>query len=260
MAGLAAAGALAFPALADEADHITLEYNGTLAGLPVLRAGFDASLEPDAYSGAVTFRSAGLAGFFKTARVQGAGHGGRRAAGFDPAAYTHVETTGRKTRTVELTYAEDDVDVDATPPFGSPGDPAPTAAQRREALDPFTAILEIMMGAGEAPCARTVPIFDSKLRYDLDFHPAGSDEDFRTPGYRGPARRCEVYYRPIAGYDPEDLADPEVYATPISFWLAEVAPGVWAPARINARFDVAFLSITVAVRLTKVETTFSDPT
>ncbi len=232
-----------------QGERIVLEFVGSFARLPVMRAEVVAQVDAERYAGEVMFRSAGLAGFFKTARIQGAGEGARIGDGFAPETYEHVEVNGRKRREVVFDYQPDDVVVTATPPFGSPGDPAPTAEQRREALDPLAMILSLTMSAGEDPCSRTLPVFDSKLRYDLVLEPDGFDDDLRTPGYRGPAIRCRAYYRPIAGYDPEDLAEPEVYATPIQIWLAEVSPGVLAPARLYVRFASAILPFSVKLEL-----------
>jgi hypothetical protein len=242
--------AAAFPAAADEdGQHLSLRYSGSFALLRVARAQIEADVSPDRYEGALTFRSAGLAGFFKTARIDAQGQGARDAAGFAPETYAHVEANGRKRREVTLDWEPTDVIVAASPPFGSLGDPAPTPEQKREALDPLAMVLQIAMAGGEEPCSRIVPVFDSKLRYDLAFEPDGVEDDLRTDGYRGPAHRCRAYYRPIAGYDPEDLAEPEVYATPIRLWLAEVAPGVLVPALIYVRFDALILPFSVKLEL-----------
>jgi hypothetical protein len=230
-------------------ERITLEFAGSISHLPVMRAMLDAEVGPERYAGDLTFRSAGLAGFFKTARVEGRGEGRRSAAGFAPETYEHTEINGEKRRDISLDFEPEDVLVAAEPPFGSLGDPAPTPEQKRAALDPLAMVLEVALGAGDEPCSRVVPVFDSKLRYDLEFHPDGVEDDLRTAGYRGPAVRCRVYYRPIAGYDPEDLADEEVYAIPITVWLAEVSPGVFAPALIRARYDVGFFPLVVALEL-----------
>ncbi len=232
-------------------ERITLEFTGSIARVPVMRAMLDAEVGPERYAGDLTFRSAGLAGFFKAARVQGRGAGRRTGDGLAPDVYAHTEINGRKRRDVQLEFVPEDVLVDADPPFGSLGDPAPSPEQKREALDPLAMVLEVALGAGDEPCSRVVPVFDSKLRYDLEFHPDGVEDELRTAGYRGPAVRCSVYYRPIAGYDAEDLAEDEVYATPIRLWLAEVSPGVRAPALIRARFHAGFLPLTAALELRK---------
>jgi hypothetical protein len=237
----------------DAGTRVSLDFVGSIARLRMMRAEVEAEVGAARYDGRVTFRSAGLAGFFKTARVEGRGSGARRDEGFAPEAYEHVEINGRKRRDVRLAYEPDDVRVEATPPFGSLGDPAPTPAQRREALDPLAMTLEVALAGGDEPCARTVAVFDSKLRYDLEFQPDGEEEHLRTIGYRGPAVRCRVYYRPIAGYDPEDLAEDEVYATPIRIWLAEVAPGVLAPALIYVRFRSSILPFAVKLELREAE-------
>lgn len=247
-----AAASLAPPAMADDPSTdqtVVLSYAGSIARLRIVRAEVNATVSAERYDGTLMFRSAGLAGFFKTARIEAQGSGARGENGFAPESYGHVEVNGKKRREVALAWAADDVSVTATPPFGSPGDPAPTAQQRREALDPLAMVLQIAMAGGDEPCSRTVPVFDSKLRYDLVFEPDGEEEDLRTQGYRGPALRCRAFYRPIAGYDPEDLAEPEVYETPVRIWLAEVAPGVRVPALIHVRFANSILPFSVKLEL-----------
>jgi hypothetical protein len=219
--------------------HIELEFDGSIAALPVVRAAVDVDVGPESYAGDITFKSTGLAGFFKGARVFCHGAGKRTAAGFSPVYYAHTEIDGKKRRDIRLDYEPKDVAVQATPPFGSLGEPAPTPAQKREAFDPLSMVLEVVLGAGEKPCSRTVPVFDSKLRYNLEFTPDGVEKDFRTVGYRGPAMRCRVFYHPVAGYDREDLAKGDVYATPVFVWLVQTSPGVYLPARVRVRYDAA---------------------
>jgi len=243
--------------------HVALTFSGRFAGFRVMRATVDATLEPQRYDASLMFRSAGVIGFFKTARVEAQGSGSRDAQGFHPSAYTHVEITGRKRREVTFTYAPDDVDVAATPRFGSLGDPAPTPAQKREAFDPMAAVLQIAHAGGAHPCDRVVPVFDSKLRYDFVFEPDSDDgtpviTNVRTRAYRGPAHRCRVFYRPLAGYDAEDLASDEVYATPLRLWIAEVAPGVTAPVLIRAHFGARILPFDIKIELVGAEVTTSS--
>lgn len=247
----------------DESARVTLDFVGGVIGLPIMRARVDANVTANGYAGNVFVRSAGLVGFFKPAQVTGSGAGRRGVGRFLPESYTHLEVNGRKRREIWLTYERDDVRVEAEPPFTSFGDPAPTPEQKRAALDPLAMVLQLALEGGEEPCARVVPVFDSKQRYDLEFHPDGADnveEDLRTRGYRGPAVRCRMYYRPIAGYDPEDLADDEVYATPIRVWFAEIAPGVRAPALIRARFGPAILPFGLKVELRDARVAPNDET
>ena len=243
-AGLAAAATLslttAAPAGAERApmpgaDAVRVDYKGYFLGILVMRASVEASLTADAFQGGTVFRTAGLAGFVKSSSVASTNAGVRDAdGGFRPTTYEHTEINGKKTRSVAMEFTEADVVTTVTPPFGSLGDPAATAEQRAEAVDPVTSLLQIMMPAGEAPCSRTIEVFDSKLRYNLVFEPVGS-ERIRVEGFNGEAHRCRVFYRPIAGFDPEDMADPSVYDTPFNIWLAKRDDGMLAPVRISAR-------------------------
>ncbi len=233
-----------------EAKRVAMTMNGSVLGLRIVKVSIDAALAPHAYTGATSFRSAGVAGFFKTATVTSAAEGAVTDAGLAPAVYRHTETTGKKTRNVHLTFGADDVNVIAEPRFGSLGDPAPTPAQKAEALDPVSLILTLMT-FDDGPCPQTLPVFDSKQRYDLVFEPLG-EETVRTRAYRGPATKCAMRYQPIAGYDPEDLAEPEVYATPAHLWIATTEDGVKAPVRFKYRVRVGFVPISVALEATSI--------
>lgn len=224
--------AIAAPARADES--LRLEYAGSILGFRVMRADVAAQFTGARYEGETLFRSAGIVGFFKTSKVEAKVSGLDGGRTLTPTAYEHVETIGKKVRNVDLDYRADDVMVTANPRISSLGEPPTTPALRREALDPVSAILAIAAKGGAYPCDRTVPVFDSKLRYDLRMEFAGV-EDVRTRGFKGAAVHCRIFYTPIAGFDPEDLADPQVYATPIHVWLGEVAPGVQAPVRVQVR-------------------------
>ena len=88
------------------------------------------------------------------------------------------------------------------------------------------------MKADGEPCDRVVPVFDGKQRYDLRFERV-ADKEVDVRGYEGPAVKCNVYYTPVSGFDPEDLASPETYERPLQMWLADVGGGLYLPVHIR---------------------------
>jgi hypothetical protein len=101
-------------------------------------------------------------------------------------------------------------------------------ADRRGVVDPMTSALARVAGGGDpvnpAACARTVSVFDGRVRYDLH-------SDFRRiemvkaeKGYEGPAVVCALYFKPISGYVPGraaikyliNMRDAEVWLAPIA--------------------------------------------
>ncbi len=239
------------PVAAADSRQVRLTYNGRMAGLRVMKATFDVDLAADSFAAVSGFRAAGLAGFFKSSTVSSDTTGRLVGGRVKPGDYHHVEVSGDKRREIVLRRRRGEVKVRARPRLGSLGEPPASEDQKREALDPLAAWLAIMLESPAAPCDRRVPVFDSKLRYDLVFTSGGVD-DIRTRGYAGPAEKCVVRYRPIAGYDPEDLADEDVYKTPIYVWLATVEPGVRAPVRVAASFRAGVVRVPMRVELTRV--------
>lgn len=232
--------------------QVTLEYAGTVFSLPVMRVRAELEIAGGAYRGATTFRSTAIGGLFKSERVESRAAGRINGHGPEPAFYQHVEHIGRRQRAVALSFLPSDVRVIADPPFRSAGDPPATPAQKREALDPIAAVLAILMDGGDNPCDRRVPIFDSRFRYDLLFAPAGIGA-VATRGWKGEAMRCAVFYVPIAGYETDELGEPEAYAGAIDFWLAEIAPDLYAPVRVEMQARAAFFTIDAHLELTRWE-------
>lgn len=253
-ASLAAAAVFAGGAQAQDADwnaelsngpvDFYIRYNGYFWGLHVMTARVNATISERAYVTQARFRTAGFARWVKDTRLEAEGSGERTEAGaLLPAFYTHQGFDGGSDRRIEVSYSEDEAEVSAVPPMGDMGEPPATQDQRMEAFDPITTMLEISLHGGEEPCNRTVPVFDSKLRYNLRFEYVEM-EDVRTAAYSGPAYHCLIYYDPIAGFDPSDLEESaEAYATPIHAWLAVMDNGLTPPVRLRATYGNIRVSV-----------------
>jgi hypothetical protein len=70
-------------------------------------------------------------------------------------------------------------------------------------------------------CSGVVPVFDSKQRYNLRLADRGVERD-KIGDYRGMVRRCDIYYEPVSGFDPEDLPDADEQSTPIKVWMGDI--------------------------------------
>jgi hypothetical protein len=126
-----------------------------------------------------------------------------------PAAFSNTVTNSKKSWATELRYKDRNApDITITPP---PGDPPPdlvplTPAHKTGALDPLSALMMLTKADGRPPCARRLPIFDGKQRYDLVFsfkrmtRLATSKENAGSEV----AVVCRVAYEPIAGHRAND--------------------------------------------------------
>ncbi len=233
--------------------------NGRILGVRVAKADLYVSARSDAWRARAVFRTTGLAGFVAQSRLE-AQASGPRATDVRSADYGHVEEIRDKVRTVTLTRAAGGarapVAVEVSPPFSNLGDPPASASQIAEALDPLAALAAISLDGGDAPCARDVEVFDSRRRYTLAFRPAGREE-VTTPAYSGPAHVCSVLYVPVAGFDAEDMAQPEVYAAPVTVWLADLPTGRTPIVRVAASVRQGPVTLPVGLRATIVSTEVS---
>jgi hypothetical protein len=73
-------------------------------------------------------------------------------------------------------------------------------------------------------CARTLPIFDGRLRYDLKLAFKRIEIVRAEKGYEGPVAVCAVYFTPLAGYIPDRPAIKYLVAQrDMEVWLAPIA-------------------------------------
>jgi len=151
-----------------------------------------------------------------------------------PAAYQHQGGRRRDDRPngrlVRAAFSTSDVVTTSEPAGMGMGDPPATADQRRGVIDQITAIAAMVTTPGD-PCTRTLHIYmDGRSRFDFVLTPNGQ-VNVDTPAYEGPAVRCRVQFRPIAGFgDPQEAAA-------LSFVFARTQSGMWAPITIEMPTD-----------------------
>ena len=144
-----------------------------------------------------------------------------------PVNYQH--SGGTRHRVVRATFTADDIVTTAEPHMGM-GHPPATQPQKRGAVDQLTAIARLITGA-PSPCAGTVPVYmDGRSRFDFVLT-ANGQVNVNTALYRGPALRCTVQFRPIAGF-----SDPQEAQT-LTFTFAPTPSGLFAPLIIEMPSD-----------------------
>lgn len=235
------------PQLAERA--VDVIYSGRLFGIPVIRAKISAVFLQESYAARAEFRTSGLAAFFKQIKVVASAQGLIKNNRLLTKEYWHKELDGRKNRELFMSFEPQKVTLRVHPPLRTMGDPAASMEQRLEALDPISAVLALAIGSPEnnalQQCEGSVKVFDGKQRYDLRLQAMGMQQ-VRTSAYRGMALRCNVWYVPVAGFNADDLNDPE-YDKPVTMWLADQpAAGLWLPVRFTAK--LAFGTAVVEAR------------
>lgn len=154
---------------------------------------------------------------------------------FQPVKFRNLDIWRDKPKTTELDFTpKGDIKAAFDPPNTDQNREIVTDQQKRGALDPVTALLQMLDHvAVEDSCDMKVPVFDGKRRFDLNGEDKGEEMvDEKDYGvYSGPARKCSVNFDMIAG-DWQDRKknrfwereNGEQGRDAFHIWLANVAP------------------------------------
>lgn len=224
-------------ALAVDAGHVAAaqgrleaQYTASIDGIPIGRGNWIVEVFNNQYTAAASGTTTGLIKFFTGAHGTGAAHGAIAGSQLVPTNYGETITWDGKIDDVRMALTAGNVtDYAVEPPLPPAPDRIPvTDADRRGVFDPMTSMLNRVAGTGDPvnpdACARKVPVFDGRVRYDLRSEYKRMETVKADRGYAGPAVVCAVYFTPVAGYVPSrpavkfliTLRDAEVWLAPIA--------------------------------------------
>jgi hypothetical protein len=210
--------------------RLEARYIATLAGIPIGSGNWVIDIADTHYSAEANGSTTGLLHAFTGGEGSTIARGTLNAGKLLSAIYVAAISTSRKTEQVQLTTNNGDVkDSKIDPPQDADPERVPiTEAHQHGIIDPMTASLVRMPGNGNPlsaeACQHTVPIFDGRIRYDLQLAFKRMDKVKADKGYAGPVVVCAVYFSPIAGHIPSRAAikyiakqrDMEVWLAPIA--------------------------------------------
>jgi hypothetical protein len=235
----AIAAAAADPALAQ--GRLDARYAVTLAGMPVGKGAWVIDIAENQFTAAASGATAGLLRVFASGQGSGASRGFIVSGNPVPASFAASITSDKKTEEIRMTLGAGDVkDYAVTPEVPDDPERVPvTDAHFHGVSDPMTGSLLRVPGTGNTltpqACARTTPIFDGRMRYNLQFAYKRMEQVKADKGYEGPVVVCAVYFTPIAGYIPHRASVKYLAAQrDMEVWLAPVAnTRVLVPYRIS---------------------------
>jgi len=227
---------------------VSLSYNLSIRGFPLLTLDFRIAETPGAYSVSGFIRTSGVVDWLADFVMRSESRGTIAADMLRPSVHESSSHWRNGQRGTHLEYAADGtvaaVVTSAEEP-GPPGPPLPTPDQTIGTLDPLSAILAIRREISRAAsCAMRVPIFDGRRRYDLVL----ADDGMEQPAAAGaPLRRCSIDVVKVAGFTQHEAAARNDHGRA---WVVEQGEGqVALPVRIE--FDTKWGPITV--RMARVE-------
>jgi Protein of unknown function (DUF3108) len=241
-------------------------YVVTLSGLPIGRGAWSIDIQDDQFGASASGATSGLLRVFASGQgssvVRGIMSGGQPI----PSSYASSIVTEKHSDDVRIQFSGGSVrEYSADPPTLPSPDRVPlTEAHRKGVFDPLTATLIRVAGTGDTfvpeACQRTIPVFDGRMRYDLQLAFKHLDKVKSEKGYQGTVVVCSVYFMPIAGHVPERSAikylieqrDMELWFAPIAGTrlLAPYRGSIPTPIGLGVLQAKEFVSVPAAPRPT----------
>ncbi len=227
VAAAATVMATADPVLAQ--GRLDARYAVSLGGVPVGKGAWVIDIAENQFTAAASGATAGLLRVFASGQGSGASRGFIVGGNPVPATFAASITSDKKTEEIRMTLGSGDVKEFAVTPE-LPVDPERvpvTDAHFHGVSDPMTGSLLRVAGTGNPlgpqACQRNTPIFDGRMRYNLQFAYKRMEQVKAEKGYEGPVVVCAVYFTPVAGYVPHRASikylasqrDMEVWLAPI---------------------------------------------
>jgi hypothetical protein len=223
--------------------RLDARYTVTLAGIPIGKGAWVIEIAESQFTAAASGATAGLLSVFASGNGIGASRGSVSGGKFVPASFGATITSDKKTEDIRMTLGSGDVkeyEINPPPPPEINSTRVPvTDAHRRGVNDPMTASLVRVPGNGSPlgpkACDRIAPIFDGRMRYNLQFAYKRMDQVKADKGYEAPVVVCSVYFVPLAGYIPTRSAIKYLASQrDMEMWLAPIGSSrVLVPYRIS---------------------------
>jgi Protein of unknown function (DUF3108) len=234
--------------------QISIRYNATLSGLYVGSANLRIALTPTAYniegSGSLSGVLKNLIGF----KLNVNSYGTLSNNAMIPQRYTTEYGTAESSRSIKIDYSRARKAIVSTKPpfFPSRSRVALRPEHLKRTIDPLSALFlpvkKNQTALAPENCQRLMPVFDGRMRYDLEISSAVLQKSRQTiRGFSGPVLICQIRFLPIAGYSkpkgglkkPEKNNQIEIWLTPMG------SAGLLIPikGRLPTPFGMAEISI-----------------
>jgi Protein of unknown function (DUF3108) len=215
-------------------------YLATLAGVPIGEGAWLIDIGQNQFTAAASGMTTGLLRVFASGEGNAASKGAVRSNNLLPKIFASTINNDKRMQELRIVLSAGTVkELMVDPPTTPSADRIPvTEADRRGVIDPLSAALIRVSGNGDPvspeACRRTIPVFDGRMRFDLQLSFKRIETVHAQKGYQGPVAVCGVHFVPVAGYVPERPAIKYLIARQdIEIWLAPI-PGtrVVVPYRI----------------------------
>ena len=184
-------------------------YIATLAGVPIGKGAWVIEIGDDQFTAAASGMTTGLLRVFATGQGNSASRGAVRGDILVPTIFVSTVNNDKRVEELRIVLSAGTVkDLLVDPPTTPNPDRIPlTDAHRHGVIDPMSAALIRVSGNGDPvspeACRRTIPVFDGRMRFDLQLSFKRIENVQANKGYQGPVAVCGVQFIPLAGHVPE---------------------------------------------------------
>ncbi|MGH6877825.1 MAG: DUF3108 domain-containing protein [Rhizomicrobium sp.] len=211
---------------------VGLAYSIAFWSIPFGATSYEARFANGGYAASSHFETSGIVSLFWQAIIDASVSGRVTGMALAPSQYDSFYRRGdSKKERVAVTFERSGVTTFADPPYDTTRYPV-SDAQKREALDPMSAITLVLAGIDAdrtRPCGTVAPVFDGRRRYNIEFAWVRDEPVKLGALYSGTAHLCRLRYRQIAGFKPKILKEGAAFP-PIYGDFAEI-PAASAPDR-----------------------------
>lgn len=183
---------------------VQLVWQVYLGGFNLGNIGIKSSFTGNSYSAVSRLKTAGVVNSFYEAVIDANSVGVVAGSALQPQKYDSNTVNEKQSQKVGLAYSTAGIELISDPPYNTSRFPV-TEEQKRGTLDPLSGLVYALSGVSitsDKPCGETVRVFDGRRRYDVELKFAGKDKVSTDDGYSGPAVKCTVNYKQIAGFKP----------------------------------------------------------
>lgn len=222
-----------------------LSFEAYGGGLPLATGALSLTLDgARAYEAKLESVGAQWFNFIAKFRYEAESAGALNVPAVAPSRFRGERNTRSKRDVTALTYGNGAVTVQTEPPMAPEKAALVPEAARRGSVDPLSAGIAVIAAAGGASaCSGSYPVYDGRRRYDLVMKPLSPAvlEPSKRRIASGPAQRCSVKLRPVAGFQADKDRPNRFFVEgeerSATIWFAPVQ-GRTIPMQIEVEADI----------------------
>ncbi len=192
-------------AQAQAAQTLKVNYNLSLAGLPLGKADLSSTFTGPRYELQGNVKFSGLVKMITGGKGAGTATGTIAGIQPQPDGFAVSSKSSGEQRTVRMALDGGNVvETEITPPVEPKEDRVPVKdADKKGVIDPLSALIMPAVASkgltDQANCNRTIPVFDGAARQNIVLTYAGT-KNVAVPGYSGPVLVCNARWVPVSGH------------------------------------------------------------